>query len=68
MTKERKCSGRASSEIHQLSSTLRHRPSIDENLIIIKSKIVTPKDPKEFRGDPSLRCAMKVVSLELGTL
>jgi hypothetical protein len=33
-----------------------------------KSKIVTPKGPKTFRRDPSLRCAMKVGSLELGTL
>jgi hypothetical protein len=51
----------------QPSSTLRHRPSIDENLKS-KSKIVTPKDPKAFRRDPNLRCAMKAVSLELGTL
>jgi hypothetical protein len=33
-----------------------------------KSKIATPKDPKAFRRGSSLRCAMKVGSLELGTL
>jgi hypothetical protein len=33
-----------------------------------KSKIVTPKDPKVFRRDPSLRCAMKVGSPELRNL
>jgi hypothetical protein len=33
-----------------------------------KSKIATPKDPKVFRRGSSLRCAMKVGSLELGTL
>jgi hypothetical protein len=33
-----------------------------------KSKIMTPKDPKAFRRDPSLRCAMKVGSPGLGNL
>jgi hypothetical protein len=33
-----------------------------------KSKIVTPKDPKAFRRNPSLHCAMKVGSLEVGNL
>jgi hypothetical protein len=53
----------------QFSSTLRQRPSINESLItLIKSKIATPKDPKALRRDPSLRCAMKVGSPELGNL
>jgi hypothetical protein len=33
-----------------------------------KSKIMTPKDPKAFRRNPSLRCAMKAGSPELGNL
>jgi hypothetical protein len=40
---------------------------INENCSL-KSKIATPKDPKVFRRDPSLRCAMKAGSLELSTL
>jgi hypothetical protein len=55
------------SYFRELSSTLRQRPSINENSAI-KSKITTPKGPKAFRRDPNLRCAMKVGSLELGTL
>jgi hypothetical protein len=55
------------SSFHELSSTLRQRPSINEN-IAFKSKIATPKGPEAFRRDPSLRCAMKVGSLELGNL
>jgi hypothetical protein len=35
---------------------------------LIKSKIATPKDPKVFRRDLNLRCAMKASSPELGTL
>jgi hypothetical protein len=50
-----------------LSSTFRHRPNINEKGRS-KSKIVTPKGPKAFRRDPSLRCAMKAGSLELSTL